>query len=112
LRPDVSAELKAKLVNDSSLKVSSEFVTEFVEDKENWFVANLPPEEARKYIKQTYGDVARVERNDVFNYPFSACDDSTATNLPAGKDIPPGIVKMGGPLQGSPPARKVWIVDS
>ena len=108
LKPGATPDLKDSILNDSNLKIEKEFV----EEKGDWFVARMSPEEARDYIMEKYGDAAHIERNSVF-YPMSGpCDDNTATALPSGKDTPAGVVKMGGPLQGTAPNRKVWIIDS
>jgi hypothetical protein len=112
-------EQKDQIVKDAGLNAEKPFMEDYTADssaadKVDWFIADMSPEKAREYIaEKNYGDVVRVARNAVV-YPFDAsCDDTTATALPTtGNTANPNITTMGGPLKGTIPNRRVWIIDS
>ena len=106
LKPEAALDRRSTFFKDELLK------TEVGPDeKDDSFVVNLPPNEVRDYLSEKFDDIVdHVEANPVY-YLFPA-ECATPSNLPTSAYTPPGITRVGGPLQGQVPARKVWIIDS
>ena len=105
-KPDATAEQRSKFITNVKT-----FAADGDGASDEWVVVDMPPAEAREKLLMQNADVIdHIEANSVF-YPFVAgCTGPTA--LPGSATIPPGITRMGGPLTGTVPTRKVWIIDS
>lgn len=105
-KPEAALDRKSTFFRDERLKPEVG-----PDENDDSLVVNLPPNEARDYLSGKFDDIVdHVEANPVYYLFGAGC--ATPSNLPTNAHTPPGITRVGGPLQGHVPARKVWIIDS
>ncbi len=106
LKTEVVPYREADFLKDDLLKAEGDG-----KEKSDPFIVNLPPDQAREYLTEKFGDIIdHVEANPLYYLFPASC--ATPSNLPTQAITPPGIASMGGPLQGNVPTRKAWVIDS